>query len=205
MKRPAVTQKGFHVYCQSRLGRSTGENQSIYLFVCEALEYDGFPKPSGMDDKTWAFAKSPYILECIGSKYKRPGFINSPEAVEGNAAIALQLEKVAGPRRSRAERSKEFLAKVESGEFSSTESDVNSDGFLRSFAWRQVRMQALIKHGRRCLCCGASPSTGATMNVDHIKPRKLFPELALDVDNLQVLCHDCNHGKGNWDQTDWRS
>lgn len=43
------------------------------------------------------------------------------------------------------------------------------------------------------------------MNVDHIKPRKLFPELALDPDNLQVLCHECNHGKGNWDMTDFRA
>lgn len=42
------------------------------------------------------------------------------------------------------------------------------------------------------------------MNVDHIKPRRLFPWLALELKNLQVLCHDCNHGKGNWDQTDWR-
>lgn len=42
------------------------------------------------------------------------------------------------------------------------------------------------------------------MNVDHIKPRKTHPHLALDPSNLQVLCDVCNHGKGNWDKTDWR-
>lgn len=76
--------------------------------------------------------------------------------------------------------------------------------FLQSFEWRQLRMKALKLHGARCQCCGASPQTGAVMNVDHVKPRKLFPELALSLDNLQVLCDECNHGKGNWDQTDWR-
>lgn len=78
------------------------------------------------------------------------------------------------------------------------------DTFLQSYEWRKLRMVALKKYGPRCQCCGATPATGATINVDHIKPRKLFPELALDVDNLQILCHECNHGKGNWDQTDWR-
>lgn len=78
------------------------------------------------------------------------------------------------------------------------------DSFLQSFEWRKLRMVALKKYGPRCQCCGATPATGATINVDHIKPRKLFPELALDIDNLQILCHECNHGKGNWDQTDWR-
>jgi 5-methylcytosine-specific restriction endonuclease McrA len=81
---------------------------------------------------------------------------------------------------------------------------VASDAFLSSFEWRRVRMMALKKYGPVCMCCGASPATGAVMNVDHIKPRKLFPQLALDVDNLQILCHECNHGKGNWDMTDWR-
>lgn len=65
-------------------------------------------------------------------------------------------------------------------------------------------MEALKKYGPVCMCCGASPQTGAVVNVDHVKPRKLFPELALVLENLQILCHDCNHGKGNWDQTDWR-
>lgn len=82
--------------------------------------------------------------------------------------------------------------------------DVKSPQFLDTYAWRQLRMQALRKYGPKCMCCGATPDHGAVMNVDHIKPRKLFPHLALDLDNLQILCHECNHGKGNWDQTDWR-
>jgi len=81
---------------------------------------------------------------------------------------------------------------------------VASDAFLSTYEWRRVRMQALKKYGARCQCCGATPASGAVMNVDHIKPRKIFPELALSLENLQVLCHECNHGKGNWDMTDWR-
>lgn len=79
------------------------------------------------------------------------------------------------------------------------------DSFLISFEWRALRMMAIKKYGNTCQCCGASPKTGAVINVDHIKPRKLFPQLALDLSNLQILCHVCNHGKGNWDTTDWRN
>jgi hypothetical protein len=79
-----------------------------------------------------------------------------------------------------------------------------SDDFLRTYEWRRVRMIAIKRYGARCQCCGATPADGAVMNVDHIKPRRIFPELALDPDNLQVLCNECNHGKGNWDMTDWR-
>jgi hypothetical protein len=82
---------------------------------------------------------------------------------------------------------------------------IATSDFLQTFEWRRLRMQALKKYGSKCMCCGATPQTGAVMNVDHIKPRKLFPELALDITNLQILCNECNHGKGNWDLTDWRA
>lgn len=82
--------------------------------------------------------------------------------------------------------------------------DPTSDDFLNTFEWKAVRMVALKRHGYKCLCCGASPSTGAVIHVDHIKPRKFFPELALDPDNLQTLCSDCNAGKGNWLHEDFR-
>ena len=85
-----------------------------------------------------------------------------------------------------------------------TTPDANSNDFLQSKAWKRLRLQALNKHGRKCQCCGASPSTGAVLNVDHVLPRRLFPQLALRIDNLQVLCGDCNEGKGNWDMTDAR-
>lgn len=82
---------------------------------------------------------------------------------------------------------------------------VAKDTFLDSYEWKKVRMQALKMYGAKCMACGATPASGAVMNVDHIKPRKIFPALALDIKNLQILCHDCNHGKGNWDMTDWRT
>jgi hypothetical protein len=74
---------------------------------------------------------------------------------------------------------------------------VNSAEFLKSFEWRQLRLQAFKKYGRVCLCCGATPGAGVVLNVDHVKSRRRFPALALDIENLQVLCEDCNHGKAN--------
>jgi hypothetical protein len=83
--------------------------------------------------------------------------------------------------------------------------DVKTDAFLMSFEWRKLRLIALKACGARCQCCGASPKkNGVVLNVDHIKSRKKYPELALVLENLQVLCEPCNHGKGNWDETDWR-
>ena len=82
--------------------------------------------------------------------------------------------------------------------------DPASKDFLIGFEWRRVRMIALKQYGPKCMCCGATPQTGAVMHVDHIKPRKTHPHLALEIGNLQILCEQCNHGKGNWDSTDWR-
>lgn len=70
--------------------------------------------------------------------------------------------------------------------------------------WLELRYRALKLHGGHCQCCGNAPVPGNPLQVDHIKPRSRFPELELDLNNLQVLCKSCNLGKGAWDQTDWR-
>lgn len=79
-----------------------------------------------------------------------------------------------------------------------------ADQFFKSLKWKQLRYLALVNTGGRCQCCGASSSDGIMIHVDHIKPRCTHPELELSLDNLQVLCEDCNVGKGSWDSTDWR-
>ena len=80
----------------------------------------------------------------------------------------------------------------------------NPESFYACDAWRQVRYQALRRSQGVCECCYAAPSPGKPLHVDHIKPRSKFPSLQLDVNNLQVLCADCNLGKSNRDDTDWR-
>ena len=80
---------------------------------------------------------------------------------------------------------------------------IQSNEFLKSFTWLQLRMKVLAKHGNRCECCGATPKDGVKICVDHIKPRKFYPQLALDERNLQVLCDDCNFGKGNGFVVNW--
>lgn len=76
--------------------------------------------------------------------------------------------------------------------------------FFDSPEWRKLRYEAILKYGRRCVCCGATPETGAIIQVDHIKPRSKYPHLAFNINNLQVLCKDCNLGKGAWDKSDFR-
>lgn len=61
-------------------------------------------------------------------------------------------------------------------------------GFYKSAAWRKIA--ALVKREeRRCRFCGKSDGR---LVVDHIKPRRVRPDLALVRSNLQLLCSTCH-------------
>lgn len=79
-------------------------------------------------------------------------------------------------------------------------------GFYSSWEWKAARYEALKMHGRRCQCCGWRPgdTEHGHLVVDHIKPRSKHPELSLSVENLQVMCNDCNMGKSNIWEDDFR-
>jgi hypothetical protein len=73
--------------------------------------------------------------------------------------------------------------------------------FYESREWQNLRYEVLRKSKGCCELCGDKN----TLQVDHIKPRSKYPELELDISNLQVLCRPCNMGKGARDETDWRA
>lgn len=77
--------------------------------------------------------------------------------------------------------------------------------FYKTREWRELRFVALNLSEGTCGLCGAKASDGVQLHVDHIKPRSKYPELALDLDNVQILCADCNYGKSNYDDTDYRN
>lgn len=78
------------------------------------------------------------------------------------------------------------------------------DEFFRSQAWKSLRYNAFSRYGNSCQCCGAKAGNGVVLHVDHIKPRSLHPELEYDINNLQILCEDCNVGKLHVKVDDWR-
>lgn len=79
-----------------------------------------------------------------------------------------------------------------------------AERFYDSEEWLRLRYDALLRSAGTCDCCGCRPSKFNPLQVDHIKPRSKYPKLALEPTNLQVLCKQCNIGKGNSDETDWR-
>lgn len=63
-----------------------------------------------------------------------------------------------------------------------------TDPFYLSPEWRAARARVL-RRDPVCLECASAQAS----HVDHIKPRRLFPELALEVTNLRGLCAACHN------------
>lgn len=88
------------------------------------------------------------------------------------------------------------LKRIES---KSTNQKVEDASFYKSSAWRKIRFSVLRGSDYKCCLCGASKESGAVLHVDHIKPRSKYPALALEPENLRVLCDYCNIGKSDSD------
>lgn len=199
MSKPILKLRSIHHYVKNKLGYSAAPNVSLYDLAVKALELDGIYKTDTKKSKKFVQQNADFILNKTSKKY----LPYIPKKQTGKSYVVKKTtfsveEKVIAPKNLT------YLERMPSQAKVTKIKNVAHTDFLSSYPWRKLRMEALIKYGRKCACCGATPESGAIMNVDHIKPRKTHPELALDINNLQILCSECNHGKGNWDSTDWR-
>ena len=81
---------------------------------------------------------------------------------------------------------------------------MNHKRFYDREEWQRLRFKVLRAANFTCQACGATRATGAIIQGDHIKPISIYPELALVESNIQALCRDCNMGKSNQYEDDFR-
>jgi len=62
-----------------------------------------------------------------------------------------------------------------------------------NWSWQRCRRDFLKKTGKVCVCCG----TTKKIQVHHILPRHIRPDLAVDQTNLIALCRDCHFHIGH--------
>ncbi|PZD75328.1 hypothetical protein C1752_00210 [Acaryochloris thomasi RCC1774] len=60
--------------------------------------------------------------------------------------------------------------------------------------WKETQFQ---KTKGLCSGCKKTYRSVSNFDIDHIKPLIKFPELAIDIDNFQLLCPTCNSKKGD--------
>ncbi len=170
---------------------------------CGFFPAEGFKGLAGKFDQS-------QMLRCYGSEKQRTQSNSSQgwlchahstthQQAEGKRDMS-KLRRKAEYRARKVNRANSFVGLTDSEIAESIKR--TGDGFLRSVEWRNIRQKVIDKYGGKCMCCGLVPDRG--INVDHIKPRRYYPHLAFDLDNLQTLCSTCNKRKGNKHTTDYR-
>lgn len=110
-----------------------------------------------------------------------------------------KAEKLTLQTKAALEKSERFAKKFK--EYPKYKKGMKSEDFYRTREWRNLRWKILEKSRGCCEVCGKGKKHVVLLHVDHIKPRSKFPELELDSSNMQILCEECNIGKGAKIQT----
>ena len=72
-----------------------------------------------------------------------------------------------------------------------------------SSGWNITFLQAFIRDGGYCVYCGRDVMNEfCVASGDHVLPRRLYPAMEDEVENLVPACAHCNRMKSNYDPSD---
>lgn len=64
---------------------------------------------------------------------------------------------------------------------------LSSEVFYRSGLWKAFKSKVFKKFQNGCFKCGFNKD----LEIIHIKPRSIYPELAFDPSNIKIICASC--------------
>ena len=70
--------------------------------------------------------------------------------------------------------------------------------------WPELREEAFVRYGRRCIVCGHTGSPDNPLQVDHCLPRSIYRRYERKLWNLQPMCRQHNQAKSYTQWTDYR-
>ena len=186
------------------------ENNNTVKYYSECLREEAFSKAkvkSGLNLDYFTLAK--HIADEKGIEYTEisqlaaDSLIGQYVGMRISESIKLYQKSLYKSRKTKKKGSKRQKKREQRQEKRLKSKPKRADNFYKSKEWRALRFKALVKYGNQCMCCGRQPPD-VIIHVDHIKSRYNYPELELDINNLQILCADCNLGKSYKYNTDFR-
>ena len=68
------------------------------------------------------------------------------------------------------------------------------NNFYNTEEWKKLRFRALVHYPRKCMICFTN---NRELVVSHKRSISEFPELKLEISNIEILCDDCKIGKSD--------
>lgn len=62
-----------------------------------------------------------------------------------------------------------------------------------------IKKKLFASSNQKCAFCESKPAESGNIEVEHFKPKSIYPELAFEWDNLLPICRKCNDSKNDHD------
>lgn len=87
---------------------------------------------------------------------------------------------------------------VEYGEYEKIPLSIKNSMWVH-YRHQDIKEKLFASSHQKCAFCEAKPAESGNIEVEHFKPKSLYPELAFEWDNFLPVCRKCNDSKSNHD------